>query len=238
MFRNTRFSGRDRIDDANHMSIGVTTRFIDDSSGKQYFSASLGQIFYFDDRKVRLRPIDPPTTQSSSEVAAELVFNPNDFVGVSGSLLWDPDSGNVNAGSIQANYKREDGSIINVGYTYRRPTDQLFAQPVTEQFHFSTYFPVTSNWNLFAAWNYSIEADTSIEDMYGLEYDTCCWMVRLLHLRYFDNIPGQIPDFSNPNLERENSTQVQFVLKGLAGVGSRVTGILRDMIRGFEEREY
>jgi LPS-assembly protein len=74
--------------------------------------------------------------------------------------------------------------------------------------------------------------------MVGLEYDTCCWRIRLMHLRYFDNIPGETPDFNNPNLERESSTQVQILLKGMGGFGSSVTGILDDMIRGFKEREY
>ena len=171
-------------------------------------------------------------------MASELTFNPNGNVGGGGSLLWDPYTGKINAGNIQAHYKRDDGSIINAGYTYRRPAPGVLTQQVTEQLHLSTYLPVRLNWSLFAAWNYSIEGNTSIEDMYGLEYDTCCWRVRLLHLRYFDNISGENTDFNNPDLERESSTQVQIVLKGMGGFGSRVTGILKDMIRGFEEREF
>jgi LPS-assembly protein len=238
LFRQTRFSGRDRIDDANQMSIGVTTRLFGDSNGQEYLSASLGQIFYFDDREVRLNPLDPPMSQSGSEIAAALTFNPNDYVAVNGSLLWDPYSGDINAGNVGANYRRDDGTVLNVGYTYRRPGPGVLQKSVTEQFHLSGFLPLGSNWSAFAAWNYSVEAEVSIEDMYGLEYDTCCWRVRLLHLRYFDNIPGSNPDYTDPNLERENSTQVQIVLKGMGGFGSRVTDILEDMIRGFEEREY
>ena len=238
LFRETRFSGRDRIDDADQISVGVTTRLIGDTDGQEYLSASIGQIFYFKDRRVRLKATDEPEEQSGSEMAAELRFKPNTRLGLRSNLLWDPYSGEVNAGSVQANYTWEDGSVINAGYTYRRPGRGLFLQTVTEQFHLSTYLPVTDRWRFFAAWNYSVEADTSIEDMYGLEYDTCCWKVRLLHLRYFDNVSGALTDFNNPDLERENSTQVQIVLKGLGGFGSRVTGILQDMIRGFEDREY
>jgi LPS-assembly protein len=238
LFRDTRFSGRDRIDDANQLSMGVSTRFIDDSSGQEYFSASLGQIFYFDDRRVRLNPNGKPLTQSGSEIAAEVTFRPDDKFDVRGSLLWDPYSGNMQAGYVHGNYILDNGTVFNAGYTYRRPLPGFNTQPVTEQMHLSTYLPVASNWRLFAAWNYSIEADTSIEDMYGLEYDTCCWMVRLMHLRYFDNIPGSTPDFNDPNLERENSTQIQVVLKGMGGFGNRVSGILEDMIRGFNEREF
>ncbi|MEH6591058.1 MAG: LPS-assembly protein LptD [Halioglobus sp.] len=238
LFRETRFSGHDRIDDANQLSMGVTTRFIDDSDGQEYLSASLGQIFYFEDRRVRLNPNGKPLTQSGSEIAAEVTFRPDDKIDVRSSLLWDPYSGKMQAGYVQANYSLDNGTVVNAGYTYRRPLPGFNTQPVTEQVNLSTYLPIASNWSLFAAWNYSIEADTSIEDMYGLEYDTCCWMVRLMHLRYFDNIPGTTPDFNDPNLERENSTQIQLVLKGMGGFGNRVSGILEDMIRGFNEREF
>ncbi|MFT4822109.1 MAG: LPS-assembly protein [Halioglobus sp.] len=238
LFRETRFSGRDRIDDADQVSLGVTTRFIGDTDGQEYLSASVGQIFYFKDRRVRLNALDEPEEQSGSEMAAELRFRPNSRLGMRSNLLWDPYSGEVNAGSLQANYAWEDGSVLNAGYTYRRPGSGLALTTVTEQFHLSTYLPVTDRWRFFAAWNYSVEADTSIEDMYGLEYDTCCWKVRVLHLRYFDNVSGALTDFNNPDLERESSTQVQIVLKGMGGFGNRVTGILQDMIRGFEDREY
>jgi len=238
LFRETRFSGRDRIDDANQLSLGLTTRFISDSDGQEYLSASLGQIFYFEDRRVRLNPAAKPVEQSGSEMAAELSFKPVSDLDVRGSLLWDPYSGDMQAGYIHANYSRDDGRVFNLGYTYRRPEPSLVTQPVTEQVHFSAYLPVWSNWSAFAAWNYSIEASESIEDMYGLEYDTCCWRVRILHLRYVDNIPGQTPDLNDPNLEREDSTQIQIVLKGMGGFGSRVTDILEDMIRGFDEKDF
>jgi LPS-assembly protein len=239
LFRETRFSGRDRLDDANQMSVGVTTRFIGDDDGHEYMSASIGQIFYFDDRRIRLSPIDPTLEQSGSEIAGELSFSPNSRMDVRGNIVWDPYSGDVNSGSIQANYMANNKAIYNVGYSFRRPLGFFSGtQPVTEQVTLSTYLPLWSNWSAFANLSYSLEAQTNIEDMFGLEYDSCCWTVRLLHLRYVDNVQGQIPDYTNPNLEREQSTQVQFILKGMGGFGSRVTSILEEMIRGFKERDY
>jgi LPS-assembly protein len=237
LFRETRFAGRDRLDDANHAAIGVSTRFIGDADGREIASASLGQIFYFEDRKVRLRPTDQPQETSSSELAAELYFSPSDRFGLRGNLVWDPYSGKVNSGSIQTNYTDDKSRIFNLGYSYRRPIAGS-RSAVTEQLHLSAWVPLQSNWSLFASWNYSIEAKTSIEDMVGLEYDTCCWTVRLLHLRYFDTVVGQIPDFNDPQLAREDATQIQIRLKGMGGFGNRVTGLLEDMIRGFDERDY
>jgi LPS-assembly protein len=238
LFRETRFSGRDRLDDANQLSVGVTTRFIGEESGREYLSASLGQIFYFDDRRVRLKPTDPPLDTSGSEMAAELAYTPNGAVNLRTSLIWDPYSGDMTAGNFAVQYSRDNGSVFNLGYNYRRPQGDFINQPITEQGHFSAYVPIHRRWSLFASMNYSFEGDRSIEDMVGVEYDSCCWQVRLLHLRYIDTAPGQIStDFDNPALQREHSTQIQIVLKGMGGFGDRVSGLLEDMIRGFEERE-
>ena len=65
-----------------------------------------------------------------------------------------------------------------------------------------TYLPLDNNWSIFAAVNYSLEENLSVEDMIGVEYDTCCWTVRLLQLRYYNNVSGQVPNFSDPDLER------------------------------------
>ena len=70
--------------------------------------------------------------------------------------------------------------------------------------------------------------------MVGFEYDNCCWKLRLLYMRYLDTAGKSNPDFSDPDLERENSVQFQFALKGMGGFGSRVENLMRDMIRGFD----
>ncbi len=238
LFRDTRFSGRDRLDDANQLSVGITTRFFNDEDGREQFNANIGQIFYFDDRLVRLKPEDPPIVNTDSEVASELNFFPTERVSLRSNVVWDPNTDKVNSGNLQAQYLWPDGRVANIGWSFRRPVNARKPQPITDQGTISGYFPLSNRWSLFASWSYSFEADRSVEDMVGVEYDTCCWMIRLLHLRYFDTRAGQIPDFDNPDLEREYSTQFQIVLKGMGGFGSRVSGLLKDMIRGFEEREY
>lgn len=238
LFRDTRFSGRDRLDDANRLSLGLTTRYISAEDGREYLSASVGQIFYLRDRRVRLNPEDTALDQSSSEMAGEVNFTPNKRLNLRSSLVWDPDSGNMNAGSAYASYQRADNALFNVGYSYRRPVNLVDSDTVTEQAHLSAYYPVNNRWSVFGAVNFSVEGSTSVEDMVGIEYDSCCWRVRLLYLRYIDTASSQDPDFTDPSLERRYSTQVQVLLKGMGGFGSRVTDLLEDMIRGFDERDY
>jgi LPS-assembly protein len=83
-----------------------------------------------------------------------------------------------------------------------------------------------------------MEAHRSVEDMIGIEYDSCCWRIRLLHLRYFDTVRGVVPNFDSPELDREYATQVQFELKGLGGFGDGVEQLMGEMIRGFNRLVY
>ena len=234
LFRDTRFSGHDRLDDANQVAIGLTTRFFADSDGRERLNASIGQIFYFRDREVRLKTIDPALDESLSATAVEVNWLPDDLWTVRSSLLYDTEDNEFDAASLQLGFRPGKGRVFNVGYTLREPPPSLVNRPVTEQANFSAYYPINDNWSVFGAIEYSLEASESVEDMVGFEYDSCCWQMRLLYMRYIDTAGGFTPDFSDPNLDRENAVQFQFALKGMGGFGSRVENLMRDMIRGFD----
>ena len=234
LFRDTRFSGHDRLDDANQVSIGVTTRLFADSDGRERLNASIGQIFYFRDREVRLKTRDRALDESLSATAVEFNWFPSDAWAIRSSLLYDTEDTEFDAASAQVSYRPNSGQIFNVGYTLREPPPSQSKRPVTEQANFSTYYPIGDNWGAFAAVEYSLEGNEFVEDMVGFEYDNCCWKMRLLYMRYLDTAGSFAPDFSDPSLERENAVQFQFVLKGMGGFGSRVENLMRDMIRGFD----
>ena len=149
--------------------------------------------------------------------------------------MYDPFADKFDAASAQVGFKPGDGSLLNIGYTLREPAPSLLERPVTEQANISGYYPLDNNWSLFGAIEYSLEAAESVEDMIGIEYDDCCWQVRMLYMRYIDTASG-IVDFTDPNLERERALQFQVVLKGMGGFGGRVDNLMRDMIRGFSNR--
>jgi LPS-assembly protein len=236
LYRDTRFSGHDRIDDANQLSLGVTTRFINNKTGNETLSASVGQIYYLRDREVRLNPFDPDLGEHTSAIAAELIWSPSSKWQLRSSLLYDTNQNTFDAAYAQASFKPAAHAIFNVGYTLREPPPSLVDRPVTEQATASLYFPINDTWSVFGAYEYSLEASEVVESMAGFEYDDCCWRVRLLYMRYVDTLVGDIVDFNDPNLERESSFQIQVVLKGMGGFGGRVDELLSDMIRGFQKR--
>jgi len=239
LFRETRFSGHDRLDDANRVSAGVTTSFIDEESGESLFSASIGQTYYLEDREVRLPPFDEPLEDSGSAVAGEVSFTPDRRIEMRTSWIYDFFEDQTQSGHVSAGYRADNGGLFNIGYAYRRPVTLQPGQPLTEEASISGYLPIDHNWAVYAAANYSLESERSLEDMVGVEYDSCCWTLRLLYLRYYNNETGQeFINFNDPDLEQETTVQFQIVLKGMGGFGDRITDIMGDMIRGFDERDY
>ena len=49
-----KFYGEDRINDAKQISLALTHRIIDENSGDELFTGTIGQLIYFDDRDVHL----------------------------------------------------------------------------------------------------------------------------------------------------------------------------------------
>ncbi|HSU42492.1 MAG TPA: LPS assembly protein LptD, partial [Polyangiaceae bacterium] len=62
LYRTNRYVGADRVNDANQISFGLTSRLFDSASGAQYLAMSVGQAYYFVKPRVVL-PGEPPATR-------------------------------------------------------------------------------------------------------------------------------------------------------------------------------
>lgn len=236
LFRESRFSGHDRIDDANQVALGLTTRFIDNKSGREALSASIGQIFYFEDREVRLNPLTGILDDSTSAIAAELVYRPTDKLRLSSSVLWDTQDDKVEDGNFQISFEADNSAIYNLSYNFDRGNPLGVNKLDIEQLDVSGYFPLAQHWNVFLRARYGIESKEIIEDAIGFEYEDCCWSIRIMHARTIDPLDNQFA--FDINTERDHATYVEFQLKGLGGIGNRIGSMLEEMIWGYKESEY
>ena len=236
LFRDTRFSGYDRLTDANQLAMGVTSRLIDASTGIERLSASIGKVINFSDQRVRLNNEDPVLTDEGSALALALDIRTSEHWSVHSNLLVDSSNQTLDSANLRVSYRPKERALINVGYTLREPPPSLAARPKTEQVSTSAYIPFDSNWSVFGAVRYSIEMGSSVEDMIGVEYDGCCWQMRLIYMSYLDALSDDPIFTAQPELTRDRAIQFQFVLKGLGGLGGRVDNLMQDMIRGFNAK--
>lgn len=214
LFRKNHFLGVDRIADTDQLSIGITSRIFNAGSGKEIVTATIGQALYLSEQGVTF-PGQPNITNSSSDYIAELRFliykNFNFDIG----HQWGSGENGTTQSEARVQYRPATNKVLNLAYRFRRQS--------LEQTDVSWSWPLSTNWNFVGRYNYSLRDNKSLEQFFGLEYESCCWGLRLVSRRYVSTRDGT----------RDSSIGIQLVLKGMASVGTRTDRILERGILGY-----
>lgn len=234
LFRTNRFSGYDRIGDANQLSYAVTTRWLSEESGREKASFTIGQIRYFADRRVQLcfrregSCIDGPRvlgnlspTASYSPIASRLSYHINPKLRINSDYVWDVDTHSTYNGNLNLHYQPENDKVVSFGYTYLQNGDiTLVANGKTDsdalhQATFAYAWPFSDHWSTLGVYNYNISKHYNMMAFFGIQYDNCCWALRLLGGRTFNSIDPQTlaPQYNN-------NVYLQLLLKGLGSAAN------------------
>lgn len=141
LFLTNRFSGLDRIGDANQITLGLTTRLLDQNTGVEKFHASIGEIYYFRNRLVTLcnGPNSPAAvssgtacsnsefllgatspTEKTSPIAGQLSYHINSCWTATSDTVWDPHLGQTISSDFFLQYHPAENHLVNFGYNYVR----------------------------------------------------------------------------------------------------------------------
>lgn len=215
LFRKNRFIGVDRITDTDQLSVGITSRIVDGTSGQELMTATIGQTRYFSEQGVTL-PQENFTNPETSDYVAELQLllfkNFNFDIG----HQWGSGERGTTTSEARVQYRPAQNKILNLAYRFRRGS--------LEQGDLSWSWPLSQNWNFVGRYNYSLRDREVLEQFYGLEYESCCWGLRLVSRRYVSTREGT----------QDSSFGLQLVLKGMASVGTSADRILERGILGYE----
>ena len=221
LFSHNRFVGRDRIGDANQLSLGLTSRIIDEETGKENLSVSLGQIRYFRDRDVTL-PAGIKGTRSESDMIAEVGASITDNWTARGQVQWDTNSDISNMSAAQLRYRGDNGGLFNLSHRYRR--DGVTDLEGLEQIDVSAALPINNQWNIVGRYYHSIKDSKTLEGLAGIEYDSCCWASRLVVRNYINDVSDN---------DRNVAIMFQIELKGLGNFGQKAETVLERSILGY-----
>ena len=180
LFRERRFFGGDRVGDDNHISLGLTTRILSDKTGKERLRASIGQLYYLEDRDVGLNAGDPQDTAKKSDVFAELNTLLTNEVDFRSTFRWDEDDGTLT--NVSAGIEYESGHRRSVSADYFKSSISSSSEnnsSSNEDVRFTFDWPLASRWQFSTGQRYSITDSDFRESSYGLIYDSCCWAVGL-----------------------------------------------------------
>ena len=223
LFRENRFSGADRVADANQLSVALTTRTIDGADGSERFRASIGQIRFFEDRRVTLETDGVAETRDTSDFVAEVATSLSRTWFGKGNIQWNLDENRTVRSSLTLGYRPDDDHIVN--FSHRLVGTENSDEPRTEQIDVSALWRLNPAWRIAARWNYSLDSDQSIESLLGVEFDSCCWAVRFAARRY-------IADNGEDN---DVGIFLQLVLKGLAPLGQNYGALIENAVSGYKD---
>ncbi len=214
LYRKNRFLGIDRIGDTEQVSIGVTSRILDVASGRELITATIGQTHYLSDREVVLPGLSADTFDTSDYIA-QLRFLLFENVNFDVGHQWDTGENGTTKSEARLQYRPANNKVLNVAYRFRR--DSL------EQGDVSWSWPVSSHWNFVGRYNYSLRDQEMLEQFFGLEYESCCWGLRLVSRRHISTRDGTL----------DSSFGLQLVLKGMTSVGTAADKMLERGILGY-----
>ncbi len=245
LFRDDRFSGGDRIGDADQVTAAITSRILD-KNGRERARASLGQITYFEDRQVSLRnplinfaPRYSPLSSTSSLVG-EFALSIGKNWQLNTDVQWNQDTQTADEGSFQLRYHRDNNHLFNLSYRLRSlvntPTFVLPGgiDPQIKQTDVSGVWPLSTNWKILGRWNYDHSNSRNVDAFAGIEWSNCCATIRLIGREWVDQ-----DELFVPNVEPNQAIFVQFTLNGLGNLtGGGVSNLLSESIWGFRDTEY
>lgn len=213
LFRENRFTGGDRIGDTNQITTAMTTRFLDAEEGIERLRFSLGRIYYFTDPEVNLPAGTPDRTQSDlvAEVSAWLIDNWH----ARETVLWNNGDRRADRSSTYLQYHPARNKIFNIGYVFVR--DQI------GQYDVSAEWPLFGRWSVRGRSLRSERDDRNVETYAGIEYNACCWALRVVAARRF-----QDPD-------QDDSIMFELQLTGLSKLGGVPDSPLKQGLFSFND---
>lgn len=212
IFTENRFSGGDRINDANQVTMAVTTRFLEADTGIERLRAAIGQRYYFEKERVTLA--SPPRQENASDLLALVSGQVTPSLRVDTNVQYDPDATRTARTELGARFSPDIGRVLNASYRFRR--DNL------EQIDVSGQWPLSGRWYGLARYNYSLKDGQILEGLAGVEYNAACWSVRAVAHR-----------FVTATADTADSFFLQLELTDLGRLGSNPLDLLRQNIPGY-----
>jgi LPS-assembly protein len=219
IFAENQFSGHDRINDANQVTLGATSRFLDANSGIERLRVGVAQRYYFQPQRVSIPGVPLRSSESSSSdllAALSGTVAPNWTAEV--GWQYNTDLSQTQRFNIGTRYQPQPGKVLNL--VYRSTAGAV------RQTDVSTQWPITPQWTVLARWNYSLLDRRLLEGLAGIEYNGGCWVFRAVAHR-----------FATALQQASTSIFLQLELSGVSRLGTNPLEVLKSNIAGYVRQD-
>ena len=225
LFALNQYTGDDRLQNANQVSFGLTSRIFDNITGAPLLTTNLGFMYLIENQLVRLSATCIPLNFHFSPIVSELIFYPFSFWTLTSSIAWNPSLCQTDNSSTEISYTNGRRKV-GVGYIFVHGNSQPIIDPSDAiSMPSSTYSTNTSvnylfvTWPLSARWssigygNYDITSHRTNVAVIGVQYNTCCWALSFIARRTYTGLTIDL--VGSPKSSYEAAYFIQLKLKGL-----------------------
>lgn len=227
------YGGNDRIADNNLLTMGVTTRFIDPQTGIESVRLGVAQRFRFSDQNVTL-PGEAAVSERLSDllVGTSLRWVPQ--WSFDSTVQYNPKTRRSIRSTIAATYNPGRYRTVSAAYRLQRGTSEqvdlgwqwpLSAFPGSALASEAMGQKSDSRWYSVGRLNYSLQDRRFVDTVVGLEYDSCCWIGRVVLERLKSSLST-----SNTRL----LFQIEFVGFSRLSLGSNPLDTLRQNVPNYQ----
>ena len=190
LFRDRTYGGLDRIASANQLTTGVTTRVYDESAVER-FNVSVGQIYYFTESRTGDDNINWEKDNKTGSLvwAGDTYWRMTDRWGLRGGLQYDTRLDNIATSSAAVEYRRDEDRMVQLTYRYASPeyiqatlpnyaTSEQYKDGIS-QVGGAASWPIADRWSIVGAYYFDTNANKPADQMVGLQYNSCCYALRV-----------------------------------------------------------
>lgn len=211
LFRDRRFSGLDRISQANQYSWGITSRLLDSENTEQ-FRFSVGRIVYLNDSNIDIND-EQKILADESALASEVFIRLNRNWQFSSDIQYDTNNNVTNKSQSTFDYQFKNNNTIQLNHRYSRNVSGT----KLEQVSLLSNIAINKNWQFVGRMTQDLQDKRSIESYAGIQYESCCWAIRLAYHRHINSNIDNQEIYQENRDEFDSGFMIQFVIKGLGG---------------------
>ncbi len=193
IFTENAFSGFDRVSDSHTVTLGLTSRFLQEKTGKQILKLNWAQRLRLDNQNVTL-PSGVAVKDRLSDQLYGATMNINDQWAFDTTIQFNPDTKRTVRSLVGLRYSPSKFRTVSLAYRLQRNeseqydfgwqwplrdlTSVLYKEPDSDSSSKTTDCP--GSWYSVGRINYNKKDRKLANALLGLEYDAQCWVGRFV----------------------------------------------------------
>ena len=179
LFNHRFYTGFDRIQAANNITLGLASGIYKEKTGKQFLQAGIAQTFF---TKKSNNPFNAEQKQSNIIMYGRINQDKKQFFDV--RLQYNTGNNKIAEQHYVWHYKQRQKTFLTLAYHAQEDDNNAFFRRYGE---INGSYLIGGQGNLFTQFQYDLSNNLINKNAYGIEYEDCCTIFRLAKVKSYNS---------------------------------------------------